>query len=434
MERKMAETDREDTSIEIRDLEELAKKATSSVQGKLCKKSPWPLVRSIFRVPKVLRKHNENAYLPDIVSIGPFHHGKESLEAMEEVKHWYLDALLSRLKSSQVSTSLESLMTSTALFEEDARECYAERVNHSHEEFLEMMVVDGCFIIELFRKREFEGLRDKDDSIFNMSWMIPNLGHDLMLLENQLPWFVLEHLFNQTKDSDAQPSLAKLAVSFFGFMMPMTVEATPSSLIINKHLLDLLRNCIVATSTSPSLPAQNTKLDLIPCAIHLLDAGVNFQVSTADNILDIKFSDGVMTIPPLRIHELTGSVFRNIIAYEQCDCQCTGRITSYAVLLSRLIDSSKDVDLLCREKILENWLSPEDVSLLFNRLYNDAGVYHFCYDQLCKEVNDYYHTDWPKWRATLKRDYFSTPWTVLSFAAAVVLLLLTFIQTLFAVL
>ncbi|KAF8399921.1 hypothetical protein HHK36_015791 [Tetracentron sinense] len=328
-----------DTSIAIKDLEALTEQVASSIP----KESPLPWKCTIFRVPLVLRRHDENAYVPYIVSIGAIHHGKESLKDMESNKRWYLGALLSRLQQSQVS--LESLIKSTTELEESAR--------------------------------AYEGLRNREDPIFNTSWMIPTLGHDLMLLENQLPWLVLDHLFQLTKVSDGQleqPSLAELAVRFFGFMMPMTVEAKPNHPESNKHLLDLLRNRLVATSTQPSFPAPDTKLELIPCATSLLDAGVKFKMSTADNILELKFNDGVMEIPPLRIHEITGSVFRNIIAYEQCDSQCTDRVTSYAVLLSRLINSSKDVDLLCRAKILDNWLNPEDVSLLFYRLYNDAGV------------------------------------------------------------
>ncbi|RHN44326.1 hypothetical protein MtrunA17_Chr7g0218161 [Medicago truncatula] len=33
----------------------------------------------IYKVPSVIRKHNEDAYTPKFVSIGPFHHGKTRL-------------------------------------------------------------------------------------------------------------------------------------------------------------------------------------------------------------------------------------------------------------------------------------------------------------------------------------------------------------------
>jgi hypothetical protein len=79
------------TSITIRDI---VTEVTSSIQGKLCQKSPIPSKCSIFRVPDRLRRYNEKAFEPELVSIGPFHHGKEKLQAMEKIKLWYLHCLL----------------------------------------------------------------------------------------------------------------------------------------------------------------------------------------------------------------------------------------------------------------------------------------------------------------------------------------------------
>jgi hypothetical protein len=61
----------------------------------------------IYRVPKQLRKVNEEAYTPKLVSIGPFHHihrksdkekYKLDLKDMEEHKLKYLDDFLKRTK------------------------------------------------------------------------------------------------------------------------------------------------------------------------------------------------------------------------------------------------------------------------------------------------------------------------------------------------
>lgn len=40
---------------------------------------------------------------------------------------------------------------------------------------------------------------------------------------------------------------------------------------------------------------------------------------------------------------------------------------------------------------------------------------------------------WPKWLAKLVHDYFSNPWAILSLMAAIVILILTFLQTYFAI-
>lgn len=40
----------------------------------------------IYKVPGRLRRLNPDAYSPRVVSIGPLHHGREELEAMEDQK------------------------------------------------------------------------------------------------------------------------------------------------------------------------------------------------------------------------------------------------------------------------------------------------------------------------------------------------------------
>jgi hypothetical protein len=63
------------------------------------------------------------------------------------------------------------------------------------------MVVDGCFIIEFFRRVSKQVQRDKEDPIFNTSWMAWEITNDLFLLENQLPWRTLDCFFNLTKSN-----------------------------------------------------------------------------------------------------------------------------------------------------------------------------------------------------------------------------------------
>ena len=45
--------------------------------------------RCIYRVPQRLRQVKQEAYTPKLISIGPFHHGKEELRDMETLKLRY---------------------------------------------------------------------------------------------------------------------------------------------------------------------------------------------------------------------------------------------------------------------------------------------------------------------------------------------------------
>ncbi|KAL7209739.1 hypothetical protein ACSBR1_031324 [Camellia fascicularis] len=69
--------------------------------------------------------------------------------------------------------------------EERARKSYAGSINLNADEFVQMMLLDGCFIIKLFRKFEMRGLIDMDDPIYQLC-LIRNV---LRSVENVIvPW------------------------------------------------------------------------------------------------------------------------------------------------------------------------------------------------------------------------------------------------------
>ncbi|XP_042479216.1 UPF0481 protein At3g47200-like [Macadamia integrifolia] len=310
----------------------------SSIEAKLHPKPPFSSRACIFRVPHIFSRQRDGAFAPNIVSIGPFHHGHENLKNMEKYKLWYLHGLLSRTPTPQ--TSLKIFTKAIRQLEERARECYAEQlINLDTDEFVEMMLVDGCFIIELFRKKANSiGGGQRDDPISSTPWMDTYLRVDLMLLENQIPWFVLEYLFNLTVSPlQSSPSLAELALGFFNTLMPMTVPAKASSRLETKHLLDLLRNSIISVTTDievSQVTLENGHRELIPKVTDLVEAGVKFRKGNPKEILNIRFEDGVMEIPPLLIRGSTECLFRSLIAYEQCSSLMPSQITSYVMLLN----------------------------------------------------------------------------------------------------
>ncbi|CAL5421170.1 unnamed protein product [Camellia sinensis] len=415
-------------------IDKLNKLLACSLKKKLLHESPFLSENCIFRVPRTLRQHNESIYEPKIVSIGPYHRGKDRLAPMDNIKLWYLDTLLAWSPLPPEET-LQQLIECIRELVKRTINCYAERVDMSEDELVEMMIVDGCFLLELFRRDEWLVPRDNNDPVFNTSWMHENLYHDLILLENQIPWFVLHCLFHLTLSVHEQETsfLIKLVLKFFETMMLMTVPAEFKSRGHEiKHILDLIRGSLL--SSSENTKPTNTSWELFPPVTELLRAGVQFKKGPPDDLLNIKFCNGMFEIPPIKIRGNSESLFRNLIAYEQCDHQCTDKFTSYAVFLDCLINTSKDADLLCDKRIEVLALSTEDVSTLFNGLYNDTLVYDFYYGGVSMEVNQYYRSRWPRWRAILKRDYFNNPWSIASFIAAIVMLVFTFLQTLFTIL
>uniref|UniRef100_A0A2N9H0G5 Uncharacterized protein n=1 Tax=Fagus sylvatica TaxID=28930 RepID=A0A2N9H0G5_FAGSY len=379
----MAKTD-EIAHVSI-EMPESNRMVTSSIKEKLCHVSPSFLKSSIFRVPQKLRQRNENVYDPNIVSIGPFHNGTKTLAPMEKMKMWYLGSLLQRFTVPPPEEALEHIVESIRSLQRSARECYADPFNLEDETFIEML--------RLFELSELTVSVDEREPDF----------------------------------------LVKLVLKFFETMMLMTVPAEyrPNGRGI-KHILHLLCSCLLSNSCNRR--PENTRLELFPPVTGLLQSGVKFKKGTPDDILNIKFRKGEIEIPPIKIQGNSESLFQNLIAYEQCDRHCMDQFTSYGVFLDCLINSSKDADVLCDEEIVVQALSTEDISLLFNRLYNDTLISEFYYGGIGHDINEYYRSRWPRWRATLKRDYFNNPWSFSSFIAAILVLIFTFAQTLFTIL
>ncbi|XP_040369366.1 UPF0481 protein At3g47200 [Rosa chinensis] len=424
--------------IDVEALEQIDVEALEQcMKAELRSDSPLSATCCIFRVPEVLRRRKPEAYAPDVVSIGPFHHRSSKLFAtMKDVKQWYLNSLLLRNNVS-LKALIQGIDNITG-FEKRARDYYAESIDHLNRyQFIEMMIIDGCFLLELFQRNDDSvpiTNCKRNDPLSNMSCMVQYLCHDLMLLENQLPWFVLESLYGLT--CDKQVPLTTLVLKFFNRLSSLYAYCNDYSIYTHDdetlHILDLIRSAIVV----PFKRFESIKCDSaqLPHATALLEsAGIEFKRSFAAGLMSIDFKDGVLKIPQLEIAEMTEPLFRNLIAFEQCYHGRQHMITSYALLMDKLIASSEDVVLLCDRGIIQNWLGAEDVSQLFSTLYSDTLVTGFCYGGLCAEVNEYYKGRWNQWLARLKHDYLSDPWKIISLVAAVILLVLTLLQTMYTI-
>jgi hypothetical protein len=101
---------------------------------------------------------NRKAYKPQVVSLGPFHHRRDGeLLPMEEHKERVLWHLPRRSKRP-----LEEFAAAVADVAEQLESAYLNlgaewRVADGQERFLEMMIVDGCFLLEVIKAIEMDG-------------------------------------------------------------------------------------------------------------------------------------------------------------------------------------------------------------------------------------------------------------------------------------
>ncbi|RIA04073.1 hypothetical protein BRARA_K01729, partial [Brassica rapa] len=138
----------------------------------------------ILRIPHSLARINLKAYEPKIVSIGPYHHGKEHLKMAQQHKRRFLKFLVAKMQEK--GTNPQELINAVSTLEGDIRGSYSEDLGLESEELVEMMVLDGCFILTLFLVVSGKVVcTNLDDPIFRMPWILPSIRADLLLLENQ---------------------------------------------------------------------------------------------------------------------------------------------------------------------------------------------------------------------------------------------------------
>ncbi|KAK1390674.1 hypothetical protein POM88_018852 [Heracleum sosnowskyi] len=85
----------------------------------------------IYRVSVKYRKSKEEAYTPRVVSVGPLHHGKIHLQAMEAYKLRYLQSFISKL-----GIGIDKLIKYAAKMEASVRGCYEDTSEFQSKEFL----------------------------------------------------------------------------------------------------------------------------------------------------------------------------------------------------------------------------------------------------------------------------------------------------------
>lgn len=469
----------------------------------------------IYKVQQHIREVDRFAYEPFVVSIGPYHHGSLAVQAMEKEKWFYLDYIL---KLNCEKTLLDYL---TAIEVEglakQARHCYAENIKMTDEDFLQMLLLDGSFILvsvgatketerqwwKVYNERsnvatqdtdKMDGTTDTapdqegDQSNNSGQWFIRFFNHDILLLENQIPFFIIKKIYELVSGKESEGSAftddiadyiesslrcypkaicpSDRPKSFHHLVHLCHMYFRPSHRVEDGHHHQVGRqlfNKFIGFGRryfklihDPDADEQRTQsdhdLDRLQAETQLLrwrraaqylEAGVKFKKREYSelephSLLDIKFSQSIMEIPCLIIDELTAFLFRNLVAFEQTCPQFGDDFTAYIVFLSQLISMPEDVTLLAQREIVVHHLeSDEKVSDLFTMLSKDVvfdfnGSYYL--KHLCQTMEACYQSRLNRWMAWLWSNHFSNPWLGLAALATVIVLLCTIVQTVFGVL
>ncbi|CAO2141930.1 unnamed protein product [Urochloa humidicola] len=421
----------------VLDVEKALSEANPTVEVSLWQR------HSIYRVPACIKDLKPKAYRPQVVSLGPFHHGNKELQPMEEHKQRALRHLLRRAKRP-----LEEFAAAVEEVAEPLESAYLDlgekwRGEEGRERFLEMMIVDGCFLLEVMRAAGFgdRGAVDyaPNDPIFShhgVLYMVPYIRRDMLMLENQLPLLLLQKLV--AVETSKPPNDDVINRMVLKFMSPSSRLLQAGS-ALGLHPLDVRRRSMLYGSYQVSRGTRDdmpTETDIIRSAVELYEAGIRFKRSNSDSLHDIRFRHGILTMPAVSVDDSTEYMFLNMMAFERLHVGAGNDVTAYIFFMDNIIDSAKDVALLSTSGIIQNAVgSDKAVAQLFNSISKDVVLEpESALDAVHRQVNAYCGKPWNMWRANLIHTYFRSPWAFMSLAAAVFLLVMTIMQTVYTVL
>ncbi|KAM0831573.1 hypothetical protein ACQ4PT_065437 [Festuca glaucescens] len=420
---------------------------------------------AIYRVPACIKDLNRKAYQPQVVSLGPFHHGEPHLLPMDLHKRRSLLHLLRRIVAMFPGTAhrtafpvtmlrrarkpLSEFVAAVAGVAEQLEGAYQGLVDdwrckeeaEMRERFLELMVTDGCFLLEVMRTASGWEVNDyaPNDPVFSshgLLYTVPYIRRDMIIIENQLPLLVLDKLLAVETGKDGNEDLINRMV--LRFLSPAAwPPATGIGLAL--HPLDILRRSLLygPTQTAPPAPPHHSAPDdIIRSAEELYEAGIRFKRSQTSSLLDISFRRGVLRLPAIMVDDTTEYMFLNLMAFERLHAGAGNEVTAYVFFIDNMIDTAADVALLTCRRIVHNTVgSDKAVAKLFSGMSRDVVLEpHSALDDVHRQVNAYCRKRWNRWRANLVHTYFRSPWSFLSLAAAVFLLGMTVMQTVYTVL
>lgn len=156
--------------------------------------------RSIIKVPPYIKSSNPDAYIPHVVSIGPYHHGTDHLMPMEAYKRKCVASFMQQSRCN-------SQRCCNRLWEETPRlmeyyEFLGDKWRQNEDSFFELMLIDGCFLLECFHWANRRPVNNFPSPLNNLlrGTRIATIRRDMMLIENQLPIQVLKILLELYSD------------------------------------------------------------------------------------------------------------------------------------------------------------------------------------------------------------------------------------------
>lgn len=394
----------------------------------------------ISKAPKAIRSIKEEAVVPQRIAIGPYHHFKSNLYKMEKCKLEHVKVAHQHLQLPSFELLVDHFQTNATRL----RGYYQEVLDVSDDTLSWIMVIDGLFLLQLICNEDPLEFVDSSGRSVTMETIL----RDVIMLENQIPFFVLENLLAESNHATKIPSLFTLAMKFLPKISPMELQGifmeerhgnalhlldfvynlvcvggspVPSTtldfavetisltvwstlwntvktlnfsfLALPVKIIDSTLNVLASMGISFSLQIVEEKA-LIPTASELSKVKVKLS-NTAYGIRTIHFShaDTTLHLPKLTMNINSGTTIGNLLAYEAVAKPETPNFARYMQMMAAMVHTGEDLELLKSQNILKHEGESGNVVKLFNGLRHvlipdGQSDLDFC----IKNINDYYNS------------------------------------------
>ncbi|EXC16177.1 hypothetical protein L484_024345 [Morus notabilis] len=360
---------------------------------------------------------------------------------------------------------------------------------YSDDSLARLLFLDGCAVLQFIHSYVLGELEDFNINTTQAAF----IQQDLFLFENQIPFQVLTLLmavmhmdttsykvsiiqfvhensicgpnnafnyyrrrWNQQRiieilDTTEPVHLLDLLrkVSIFGSIKNVEDESDARKFLYQpKNCLLSLANCF--SEKCPCIAYKLEKRDCIEqrslrSVQELKSSGITMKLSNSRSLKSVSFAThclgifGHLKLPALNVNDSTVRKLLNLVAYELClddkEIGCYS-VTSYLNFLDLLVDTEQDVKDLRTARILRNALgSDAEVAKLFNTLgltyLPKSNEDHF--ERIHTKIEEHYAKKCKIKMAQIYAAYLRNPWPTLGFFLAPTALLLTVVQTWYAI-
>ncbi|MFQ6635681.1 hypothetical protein Gotur_011163, partial [Gossypium turneri] len=413
-----------------------------------------PLIR---KVPSTLLRNEDfkKYFKPKVISIGPLHHDDLTFRESKGLK---LKIAAHFVK--KIGVDKKSLYSKIKKEMDGLKECYdpqeLEKYRDDNEELAWMFIVDGCAILQAVYMRYDN---DDDGNLLTKNDLLTFLYSDLFLLENLLPFRVLELLTSLDDGKMFMNAIRR-------FVNDTVINPAENRFWSSEwwpqqgeriHLLHLLRVRLLFKKEEKENPWRHCRF----CArffMYLINrsnqtrikghhshtlrnvkelkkAGIRLKASETSCLTDISFSPffflGKLQLPQITVDDSTV----NLIAYEMCPNFFNNfTVTSYMGFLDSLIDEAEDVKELRDAGILyHRFGSDKEVAKLIKKMNIDLVPSPVIYRHVKLQIHNHREKMWTKYPAQVYHTCFRTRWTFFAFVGAIAALSIGALQAYYTI-